>query len=291
MALIKSDLRQAGFTGYTQGLPIPLNKALSTTITPITNECLESSSAAAGTFVSNIWQGVWGADDTNPFSGGSNCLAGYARGDVLVVRRLNPMPVSSLATGTFYFRSNFASGEVFRGTPTTTCDTSQFPSSTYTSPYNKYPCIVGKAGVDLRDFSLVVHVYYIRSYSVSTNENPLVPALVRVSLQSDGSMVSELVASGIENLQVQYGRSLSNSTTHFDDAGSLAGTSYLTATLNQDWADVNSVRVWLLSRNASKEQGFSGSATYAMGNVTVTAADGYRRQVFNSIVALRNLKN
>jgi type IV pilus assembly protein PilW len=288
MDLIKSDLRQAGFKGYTWAPPDPLDKALSTVITPISNECLQNNTAAAGSFVANIWQGVWGADDTNPFSAGGNCLTAYARGDILVVRRVSPSPVSALAPGTFYFRSNYASGEVFRGAPITACDTTQFPSSNYPSPYNKYPCITGKAGVDLRDFSLVINVYYIRSYSVSASENPLVPALVRVYLRSDGSMASEMVASGIENLQVQYGRTLSDLTTRFDNASSLTGTSYLTATSNQDWADVNSVRVWLLSRNASKEQGFSGSVTYSMGNATVTAADGYRRQVFNSIVELRN---
>lgn len=286
--MIKSDLRQAGFRGYTWVLPDPLDKPLSTVITPISNECLQTSTATAGSFVSNIWQGVWGADDTNPFVGGTNCLTGYARGDVLVVRRVNPSPVTSLNAGAFYFRSNYANGEVFRGAPTAACDASQFPVATYPSPYNKSPCIPGTPGVNLRDFALVIHVYYIRSYSVSSNENPQIPALVRVSLQSDGSMAPEVIANGIENLQLQFGSTLSDLTTRFTNASSFTGTSYLTSTSNQDWSDVNSVRIWLLSRNSTKEQGFSGSVTYTLGNATVTAADGYRRQVFNTVVQLRN---
>lgn len=284
---IKTDVRQAGFRGFTWAIPDPPNQPLSTVITPIGNECLEPG-AAAGAFVSNHLQGVWGADDNNPFAGGSNCLNGYVRGDVLVVRSLSAIPATTLTAGTFYFRSNYTGGEIFRGSPTAPCDSSLFPPSIYTGAYGKYPCIPGKPGIDLLNFPLVIHVYYIRAYTSASTESPLVPALMRLSLQSDGSMASEVLASGIENLQVQYGQTPSNATTQYYNAGSITHTSNNSTVYSQDWADVSSVRIWLLVRNASTESGYSGSVTYTMGNVSSTVADGYRRQLFSAVVHLRN---
>jgi len=276
---LREDLRQAGFKGYSWALP----NTPTTTLTPITNECLESG-ATAGTFVANIAQGVWGANDANPFSGGTNCLPNYLQGDVLVIRRLDSTPVTTLNSGTFYYRSNYAMGEVFRGAPTTAC--SAAPQSTYTSPFNKVPCIVGTPSQDLLNFPVIVHVYYIRSYTTSTTESPLLPALVRVSLQTDGSMASEVVASGIENLQLQYGRASTDGNTRYYDASSISGNS--TTPDGTEWTDVDSVRLWLLARNSTKEPTYTNSTTYAMGTSSSTVSDNYRRQLFNTVVQLRN---
>ena len=163
---LKKESRQAGFIGFTSMPPEPRNAPLSTVITPIGNECLEPG-ASAGSFVSNLWQGVWGADDRNPFSGGKNCLPNYARGDVLVVRRLDANPVTTLKDHALYFRSHYTKGEVFRGNPAQACDTSEFPAASYPAPFNHYPCIAGTPGWDVQDFMVVIHVYYIRSYSVA----------------------------------------------------------------------------------------------------------------------------
>lgn len=276
---LREDIRQAGFKGYSWALP----SAPSTTLTPITNECLESG-ASAGAFVSNIAQGIWGANDSNPFSGGTNCLANYLRGDVLVIRRLASTPVTTLKPDTFYYRSNYAMGEVFRGAPTTVCAAA--PQSGYAAPFNKVPCVTGTPSQDLLNFPLIVHVYYIRSYTNSATESPLIPALVRVTLQTDGSLVAEVVASGIENLQLQYGRTSTDGNTRYFDANNISGNS--TATDVTEWSDVDSVRLWLLARNGKVEAGYSNTASYPMGSASSTASDSYRRQLFNSVVQIRN---
>jgi len=286
---MKADVRQAGFRGFTDIPPDPPNSPLSTVITPIDNECLEPG-ASAGAFISNIWQGIWGADDKNPFAQGKNCLSDYARGDVLVVRRLHPMPATALDVDTLYFRTHYNKGEVFRGSPTSACDAGSFPISAYPAPYNKYPCIAGTANVDLLNFPIITHIYYIRSYSASNNEYPKIPALARVTLQTDGSMASELVASGIENMQIQYGTTHADLSNQYVDANSISGNSYLSNTSATAWNDVNSVRIWLLARNANEEPAYSNTTTYAMGNANITVADGYRRQVFSTSVSLRNKK-
>jgi type IV pilus assembly protein PilW len=288
--VLKTDLRQAGFLGYTGGnRPDLAPNVPTTTITPVTNECLESG-AAAGSFVTNIWQGVWGANDGNPFASGNNCLTGYARGDVLVVRRLEPIA----ATGTtvaaltpanrFYFRSNYANGEMFRAVSQTACPTGLFPTASYPGRFQLRPCISGSADVDLKDFPVVEHVYYIRSYTVQ-GESPQIPALVRVSLQTDGTFSSEVIAGGIENMQIQYGSLSSNNTAQYMDASAITGNS---SSYSQTWANVKSVQVWLLARNASPEKGYSNTSAYPMGSASSTASDSYRRQLFSTVVQLRN---
>ena len=284
---MKADVRQAGFMGFTYLPPDPLNSPVSTVITPIENECLEPG-ALAGSFISNIWQAIWGADDHNPFYAGKNCLSDYLRGDVLVVRRLNPTPVSKLETDTFYYRSNYNKGEIFRGSPTTICDATSFPASAYPTPYNKYPCIAGTANIDLLNFSIITHIYYIRSYTVADNETPKIPALVRVYLQSNGSMTSELIAGGIENMQIQYGTTHSDLSNQYLDASDISGNSYLSTPSVTAWNEVNAVRIWLLVRNATAELAYANTSTYSMGNSSFSVADGYRRQLFSTSVSLRN---
>jgi type IV pilus assembly protein PilW len=276
--LLKHDLRAAGFRGYTWAEPT----APTTTLTPVTGECLEAG-ATAGAFVSNIRQGVWGTNDSNPFS--ANCIpaASYARGDVLVVRKLAGSRATALVANTFYFRTSYASGEVFRGAPATACP---LPQSGYAAPYNKVPCIAGTPTVDLNNFPIEIYVYYISPFTTAANESPLVPALYRVALQADGSFVRELVASGIEHMQVQYGRATTDLNTRYYSANSITGNS--TNTVVSEWDDVNSVRIFLLARNSTTEPGYTNTNAYTLGDQVYAVNDAYRRQIFTSVIQLRN---
>jgi len=258
---MKQELRQAGFRGYTWAEP-STPSALT-----LTNECLEAG-ATAGSFVANIRQGIWGANNSNPFS--SSCIpdASYAGDDVLVVRRLAVIPAATLSANTVYFQSSYERGQIFQGTTAPT-----FPGSP----------------APLASFAVQAYAYYISPFTVSETESPLVPALFRVSLQSDGSMARELVASGIEHMQVQYGRlgTTVPPTTQFLDT--LTGTSFDAAAT--DWDNVNAVRIWLLARNETAEPGYANTNRYVMGDQTYdfsAAPDGFRRQLFTTVVQLRN---
>lgn len=263
---MKQELRQAGFRAYTWAEP-----STPSALGALTNECLEAG-ATAGSFVANIRQGIWGANNINPFS--ASCIpdASYADGnDVMVVRRLSATPEAPSANK-ISFQSSYAVGQVFRGATAPVFQNSPTP---------------------LASFDVDTYVYYIRPWTVSVDESPLVPALVRVSLNKgvlvDPKMESELVASGIEHLQVQYGQ-LSNTqpeTTQFLDT--LAGASSDAAATA--WDDVNSVRIWLLARNSNAEPGYSNTNSYVMGDQTYdfsAAPDGFRRQLFTTVVQLRN---
>jgi len=265
---LKRGIRQAGYRGYSWADPnIP-----TTTITPITDECL-GAGASAGSFVSNLRQGIWGANDSNPYSG--NCLAtGYLRGDVLVIRKLatSPLrtisPVENTVADTLYFRSSYSAGEVFKGTGA--------------APLTGAPAI---SGAPQADFALQEYVYYIGS----DDNNAAIPALRRRSLVGS-AMVDEMVVSGIEDMQVQYGRLDTATNTQYWDASNINGASTdTTATLSSyAWNEVKSVRIWLLARTAKRENGYRNTTSYVMGDQTYTVNDNFRRQLFTAVIQLRN---
>lgn len=273
---LKREIRHAGYRGNSWAEPnLP-----STTITPITNECL-ATSAAAGTFVTNIRQGIWGSSDNNPFS--ANCLAtGYLRGDVLVVRRVGFAPLSgNSTTNTLYFRSSYSVGEVFRGNGS---------AATTGSPAIN--------GTPLNDFVLQEFIYFIGT----DDNNASVPALRRITLKGNGedcngitlsavTMCNEMIISGIEHMHVQYGRLDTALNTQYYSGANISGTSSdsLTTLTSYAWDDVNSARVWLIARSANIEKGYSNTDSYVMGDLTYgPVSDGFRRQLFTTLLQLRN---
>ena len=251
---LKRELRHAGYRGYTWAEPT----TPPTTPGAVTGGVTECGGAGSG-FVQNIRQGIWGANDSNPFSG--DCIgSGYLQGDVLVIRRVDSQPAAILAANTFYFRSTYSNGEVFQGVAV--------------------PATV--TGTPIASFELQEYVYYIGS----DDNDATVPALRRVTLQSDGSMADELVVSGIEHMQMQYGIATTDLNTQYYNANAIIGVSTDTATT--DWDNVHSVRIWLLARNARAEQGYINANTYAMGDQNYTVNDSFRRQLFTTVVQLRN---
>ncbi len=264
---MKQELREAGFRGYTWAEPGTPSFAAAPA-----GGCMGTEAGATTVgFVSNIRQGVWGADNSNPFGGVGNCIpdANYAAGnDVVIVRRLATTPVSgALAANTVYFASTYERGQLFNGVVPTWSTTAPIPAP---------------MGI----FTIQEYVYFIRPWSVSATENPLLPALCRVALQADGTMVTELVASGIERMQVQYGRLTTAPDTQYLDT--FAGAS--SDSTSTAWNEVKSVRIWLLARNATRELGYVNTTPYPMGNVIpdFVPNDGFRRQLFSTVVQLRN---
>ena len=276
LATIQNDVRQARFRGNSWAEPT----VVSTVITPIAGECLPSG-AVAGSFVSNLRQGVWGANDSNPFSSVGNCIeaANYLRGDILAIRKVDSIPVTALAANTLYFRSTYNAGEIFRGAPVTACAA---PISGYVAPFNNVPCITGTPNSGLNDFALQTFVYYIGP----STDDATIPALYRATLQPTGAMTSELIANGIEHLQVEYGRATTDLNTQYFSANSITGSSVDTAVTQ--WDDVNTVRIWLLARSSTVEPDYTNTTTYTMGDQSYTVNDGFRRIVRSALIHLRN---
>jgi type IV pilus assembly protein PilW len=213
-------------------------------------------------FAANIAQPIWGANDSNPLSGTCIPTANYARGDILVLRRagLDSIPTATALSATkLYFRAEYLQGSVYVGP---------------TRPTNLQTPVA--------DYLLETDVYYISPWTTSSTENPQVPALYRMTLGTGPAMSAQLIASGIENMQVQYGVS-TDAGMRFYDASTVP------ASL---WANVVAVRLWLLARSTTPEPGNVSTAAYTMGDQTypdrsTTASDPYPRQVCPLVVQIR----
>jgi type IV pilus assembly protein PilW len=212
--------------------------------------------------VINIATGVSGFNDNNPYS--ASCLQSdaqreYARGDVLVLRRTKLQPTATFLVGAPYVRLAYGVANTFTGDGTATVPP---PSEGL-----KY------------DYGLVSDVYYINAFTSSADESPKVPALFRLTLSNTANpqMTPELVASNVEQLQIQYGQA--------DAAGN---TQYVNANAVTDWTMVKTARIWLLLRE-SKPEGGIVSGEYTLGDVTYKPADHFRRSVLSTTLAIRNL--
>jgi type IV pilus assembly protein PilW len=209
-------------------------------------------------FAAKITEPISGSNDSNPYSGSCIPSANYARGDILVLRRagLDLIPTTTvLSANTLYFRSEYVRGSVFVG-PTR-------PASVQTP---------------VEDHLLETDVYYISPWTNSATESPQVPALYRMTLGTGPAMTAQLIASGIENMQIQYGVTTAAGT-RFYDASTVPAS---------EWPQVVAVRIWLLARSTTAEPGLTNTSTYTLGDQTITVNDGFQRQVFPLVVQLRN---
>jgi type IV pilus assembly protein PilW len=255
---IKTDLLHAGYLGISS-LFFP-DRPLSAE-----NPAINIASACDAATAGQLSQRVWGTNDVNPYAATCIPAANYARGDVLVLRYLNPTP----ATAPFdqklvYYHSAYEGGQPFKG-----------PTAPDFSGSNKIPPYL--------DYRVEETVYYISPYTTVPTENPLVPALFRMKLGNVGSgpeMFPELVASGVENVQLRFGRFQTNDTVRYLTADEITNPA--------DWDLVRSVQVWLLMRAATPEAGYVNNSTYAMGTQNVIVNDGFRRLLLSTVVQLRN---
>ena len=255
---LRRELQHSGFAGLTW-----TNLTLTGT-TAATNDCDVG-------FAAKIAEPISGANDSNPFSGSCIPTANYARGDILVVRRagLDAKPTTeTLLANTLYFRSDYGQGSVYPG------PTRPGKGVACTDPawkFDGWQCPVA-------DYVLATDVYYISPWTNAASESPKVPALYRMTLGAGPAMSAQLVASGIENMQVQYAVKTATGT-RYQEASAVAAS---------DWTNVVAVRLWLLARSADAEPGYTNTTTYTMGDQTVTVNDHFQRQLFPLVVQLRN---
>lgn len=250
LEVLRRSLMHAGF----RALSWAPTSDMTTTAPTVANDC------SAG-FAINIGQPIWGANDSNPFSTTCVPTANYRGGDILVTREAAGEPTSALDPNSVYFRSAYDRAELFLGST---------PPPLFTATPRE-------------DHALLTSVFYVSPYSVSPTENPQIPGLYRLSLGSGPAMSSALVASNVEALQVQYARSTSDLNTRFYNANQINDT-----VSPSEWSDVSAVRIWILVRASTPEAGYVNNSTYTLGDRTITVNDGFRREVFSTVVQVRN---
>jgi type IV pilus assembly protein PilW len=201
-----------------------------------------------------IEQPVFGKNDTRA---DYDCIAdaAYLRGDILVVRHAAPwVENGALTAGRLYLRSSLFSGRTFIGSAEADAqnDVPETPNSVREMQTHGY--FVGPSG--------------------RTCNGDAVPSLFRASLDDAGQPDINELLPGIENFQVQYG--INNQYLDADDIA-LA-----------DWPDVITVRIWLLVRSECAESGYADTATYTMGDDDYVVDDSFRRQLYSSVIMIRN---
>lgn len=250
LEVLRRSLMHAGY----RALSWAPTSAMTTAAPTVTNDC------SAG-FAYNIAQPLWGSNDSNPFQATCVPAANYAGGDMLVTRQAGGEPATALDGSTLYLRSSYDRAEVFKGST---------PPPLFTATPRE-------------DHALQTNVFYISPYSVSATESPKVPGLWRASLGSGPAMTSALVASNVEALQVQYARTTTDLKTRFYNANQINA-----AATPSEWDDVSAVRLWILVRASTPEPGYVNNSSYVLGDRTITVNDSYRREVFSTLVQVRN---
>ena len=207
---------------------------------------------------------VFGVNDDN--AGYTACATNYQHGDILTIRyaSFDPVDETALDASRLYLRSSLFSGRIMRGSN---------PGENVIAPFAADVPVVRE---------LQANAYYVgtgQPRCSRTGED--VPVLRRVILNPDGNPEHEEVVPGVEHLQIRY--LVADSDTYVDAN---------TVTLNNDWADVSAVRVWLLMRSECPEPGLNNTTTYVMGDIEYPdAPDDFRRQLYVATVMLRNWTN
>jgi type IV pilus assembly protein PilW len=201
-----------------------------------------------------IEQPIFGKNDTRD---NYDCVpaASYLRGDILVVRHAAPwVETGALAANRYYLRSSLFNGRTFIG-------------SAEDDDVNE----VEETPNSVREMQ--AHGYFVGP-SGRTCNGVAVPSLFRVSLSPAGLPERKELLPGVENFQVQYG--IDNQYLNADDIA-LA-----------DWPDVVTVRIWLLVRSECSESGYVDKRTIVMGDDDYVVDDSFRRQLYSSVVMIRN---
>jgi type IV pilus assembly protein PilW len=132
-------------------------------------------------------------------------------------------------------------------------------------------------------------VYYVQRFTVSAQESPRVPALCRRTLRSSAgaapAWVTDCVAQGVENLQIEVG---------VDSDGDGTANYFSASPTAEQLAFASNARLYLQVRSARPDVNYVNEKTYQIGNAaSFTPADDerhYLRKTLATEVSLRNLR-
>ena len=225
-------------------------------------------------------------------AGAPGCLANLVpANDVIVVRRFNSEPntVAEAAAGPVAARWYLQNSQCVTDSP-------DFPfkiapgSSSGTFDLRQVTC-AGPARV----WRMREQVYYLRTCSVCPPDSPVdnIPTLWRAELDpadtsgdGDPIMRHSALVEGIEALRFDYGVDANGDgrpdTWRRCDAA--------TPCLAGDWANVTSVKVYVLSRNLEESRDYTDTKAYGMGLSGALGPfnDKFKRHVYTAQIAMPN---
>ncbi len=126
-------------------------------------------------------------------------------------------------------------------------------------------------------------VFFVRNTGRTTPNGTAIPSLYVETMRAGSGATTEVqeLIEGVEDMQLEYG---------VDTSGYRAANEYRPADEVADWSRVVSIRMNLLMRSTEENVApASGEASQILTyNGSAVAADGFLRQVFSSVVTVRN---
>lgn len=182
--------------------------------------------------------------------------------DVVAIKRVAGGRTAVPEDGTVYLRSNGTIGVLYKEPMSAT------PPVPVPAPYS--------------DWRYRPSVYFVRNYGNEVGDG--VPTLCRKVLTGGGpSMVTECLAKGIENLQVEYG---------IDSTGDGNANAFVSAPTLTQLQGAVSARIYLLASTLNTDTTYENDKTYLVGNAPAyTPADDKHRRVFSTTVGIRNIRS
>jgi Tfp pilus assembly protein PilW len=246
ITVLRHDIELAGFLPFMPyGEPIP-ESALQFATIAVRNDCGDQWAIA-------LTEAVGGSNDGYRLDCRAYAQSPAPSADTLVVRYVEPEPVTALEPGRIYLQSSAGGlAQVF----------------------------VAPDGPGLSSDPLVTthalrtRAYYVSTASISDAPGADIPSLrVKHLTQRNGRavVVDEEVQPGIEDFQVEYGTGVDQ----FATAAELSADDH-----------VRLVRIWLLIRSAYAQNNAGGYIPAYAGRSARTITDGYRRRLVTTTIAI-----
>jgi len=182
--------------------------------------------------------------------------------DIVSIKRVVGSPSTVLRNGGIYLRTNGTVGLLFR------------------APAPAAPAI--DVGLPRSDWEFRPSIYFIRQFA--NNPGDGVPTLCRKILNGAGpSMVTECLATGIENLQIEYG---------IDTNEDGAPDTFIPSPTLVEMQNVVTARVFVLARTTDIDTRYDNDKTYSISNSPdFLPDDSFHRRVFSTSVTIQNVRS
>lgn len=217
----------------------------------------------------------------------TGCLPNYKTNtDVLVIRRVSTVSYTPGAAGA-------AVGEVFLQASDCTGTTdggTKFIVDAKAGGGSNFNLHNLKCSVLSSINKYIVRIYYVANCDMCLPTSDNIPTLkMSELLYSGGSlqMVTNSVASGIDDIHIEYGVDANGDGA--PDVFAVSVSDPITSPPGFAWQNVMSAKAYVLARDLKATPGYVDTKTYILGGATISPANtSYRRNVFSATVRLMN---
>jgi len=181
--------------------------------------------------------------------------------DIVSIKRVAGAEAGVLSANGAYLRTNGTVGVLFSGTvPTAPPVTVALPRA---------------------DWAFRPSIYYIRPFANTPGDN--IPTLCRKALAAAGpGMTTECIATGIENLQIEYG---------IDTTEDGHPNVYITNPTLAQMQTAVAARIFIVARTTDIDTRYTNTKTYSVSNSPdLVPGDSFHRRVFSTSVSIQNIR-